>query len=148
MTATELMESRARALALLQAEDERNDKIHALLETIREQIRVGIAPEHRPEGLMTNIQTVVYAMRGRMRLMNDAAVTSPLQPPSAALTSPREVLERATRDMGLFGHGVMVVHGASAEHLPFERIGFAEPLSDTRAAQWARLRAFLDEVRA
>lgn len=61
---------------------------------------------------------------------------------------PREVLERVMRDMGLFGHGVMVVHGASAEHMPFERIGFAERLSGTRAAQRARLRAFLDEVQA
>ncbi len=84
----EMTESRARALALLQAEDERQDKIHELLETIREQIRVDVAPEHRPEGLMTNIQNAVYAMRGRMRLMNDAAITSPLQPPSAALPSP------------------------------------------------------------
>lgn len=68
----------ARALGLLAAEDERNDKIHDLLETIREQIRLEVAPEHRPDGLMKNIQNAVYAMRGRMRLMNDAAITSPL----------------------------------------------------------------------
>lgn len=103
----EMTESRARALALLQAEDERQDKIHELLETIREQIRVDVAPEHRPEGLMTNIQNAVYAMRGRMRLMNDAAITSPLQPPSAALTSPPKagtgerdgVIERCAREI-------------------------------------------------
>jgi hypothetical protein len=71
-------EDGARALCLLKAEDDRNDKIHELLETIREQIRVDLAPEHRPEGLMTNIQNAVYAMRGRIRLMDDIAITAPL----------------------------------------------------------------------
>ena len=80
----DVAEARVRALDLLQAEDERNDKIHDLLETIREQIRVDIAPEHRPEGLMTNIQNAVYGMRGRMRLMNDVAITAPLSPPIKA----------------------------------------------------------------
>lgn len=58
------------------AEDDRQDKLHDLLETIREQIRLEIAPEHRPTGLMTNIQNAVYAMRGRTRLMNDVRVTA------------------------------------------------------------------------
>lgn len=67
-----------RALGLLAAEDTRNDKLHDLLETIREQIRLEVAPEHRPAGLMQNIQNAVYAMRGRTRLMDDAQITGPL----------------------------------------------------------------------
>lgn len=66
------------ALALLAAEDARQDKLHDLLETIREQIRLEVAPEQRPDGLMVNIQNAVYAMRGRTRLMNDAALTAAL----------------------------------------------------------------------
>lgn len=66
------------ALRLLAAEDERQTKLHDLLEEIREQIRLGVAPEHRPDGLFQNIQNAVYAMRGRTPLMNDAAITSPL----------------------------------------------------------------------
>ena len=66
-------------IEVLQAEDTRQDKIHELLETIREQIRTEIAPEHRPEGLMTNIQNAVYAMRGRTRLTDDAALVGALQ---------------------------------------------------------------------
>ena len=64
----------AEARRLLAAEDARQDKLHELLETIREQIRLDVAPEHRPEGLFKNIQDAVYAMRGRTRLMNDAAI--------------------------------------------------------------------------
>jgi hypothetical protein len=66
---------RAQALRLLMAEDERQSKLHDLLETIREQIRTGVEPEHRPGGLFKNIQDAVYAMRGRTRLMDDAAIT-------------------------------------------------------------------------
>ena len=66
------------ALALLTAEDTRQDKLHELLETIREQIRIEVAPEHRPDGLMTNIQNAVYAMRGRTKLMDDAALAAAL----------------------------------------------------------------------
>ncbi|WP_409188397.1 hypothetical protein [Bradyrhizobium sp. RDM4] len=62
------------ARRLLAAEDARQDKLHELLEAIREQIRLEVAPEHRPEGLFNNIQNAVYAMRGRTRLMNDAAI--------------------------------------------------------------------------
>lgn len=69
---------RAEALRLLAAEDERQSKLHELLETIREQIRTEIEPEHRPDGLFTNIQNAVYAMRGRTLLMNDAAIVGPL----------------------------------------------------------------------
>lgn len=63
---------------LLKAEDARQEKLHELLETIREQIRLGVAPEHRPEGLFKNIQDAVYAMRGRTPLMSDLAITVPL----------------------------------------------------------------------
>ena len=66
------------ALRLLTAEDERQAKIHDLLETIREQIRLGIAPGHRPDGLMANIQNAVYALRGRLRLVDDAAIIAAL----------------------------------------------------------------------
>lgn len=65
-------------LTLLAANDERQTKLHELLETIREQIRLDVAPEHRPKELFKNIQDAVYAMRGRMPLMNDAAITEPL----------------------------------------------------------------------
>lgn len=66
------------ALRLLAAEDACQDKLHELLETIREQIRLEIQPENRPDGLFKNIQDAVYAMRGRTRLMDDVAITSPL----------------------------------------------------------------------
>ncbi|HEV2155434.1 hypothetical protein [Bradyrhizobium sp.] len=82
------LQDMAAALRLLMAEDERQSKLHELLETIREQIRTGIEPEHRPEGLFKNIQDAVYAMRGRTRLMDDAAIThvfdtSPLTRPQS-----------------------------------------------------------------
>lgn len=76
----------AAALRLLAAEDERQSKLHELLETIREQIRLEVAPEHRPEGLFKNIQDAVYAMRGRTRLMDDAAITHVLTEPQSART--------------------------------------------------------------
>lgn len=68
-----------KVLDLLAAEDARQSKVHELLETIREQIRLEVAPEHRPEGLFNNIQNAVYAMRGRTLLMNDAAITGPIR---------------------------------------------------------------------
>lgn len=68
----------------LEAEDARQAKLHELLETIREQIRLEVLPEHRPEGLFQNIQNAVYAMRGRTPLMNDAVITSRLAAQSAA----------------------------------------------------------------
>ncbi len=74
---------------LLSAQDDRQTKLHDLLETIREQIRLGVKPEHRPEGLFKNIQDAVYAMRGRMPLLNDAAITSPLDEAAAALRALR-----------------------------------------------------------
>jgi hypothetical protein len=70
------------ALRLLAAEDARQSKLHDLLETIREQIRLEVPPEYRPEGLFQNIQDAVYAMRGRMSLMNDVAITAPLSCPA------------------------------------------------------------------
>ncbi|MCK1275889.1 hypothetical protein IVB46_11675 [Bradyrhizobium sp. 61] len=85
------------AMRLLAAEDERQSKLHEILETIREQIRLEVAPEHRPEGLFKNIQDAVYAMRGRTRLMDDAAITHAIQSriadgrsdsPSPAIASP------------------------------------------------------------
>ena len=70
--------ARAEALRLLAAEDARQTKLHDLLETIREQIRLEIQPENRPDGLFKNIQDAVYAMRGRTRLLDDAAIVAPL----------------------------------------------------------------------
>jgi len=72
------------ALRLLEKEDQRQDQLHEILETIREQIRLGIEPANRPEGLMKNIQDAVYAMRGRTRLMDDAAILAALQAPQEA----------------------------------------------------------------
>lgn len=70
--------ARVEALRLLAAEDARQDKLQEILETVREQIRLGVAAEQRPEGLFKNIQDAVYAMRGRTRLMDDAALTAAL----------------------------------------------------------------------
>ncbi|MGX9443900.1 hypothetical protein ACWX0K_15160 [Nitrobacteraceae bacterium UC4446_H13] len=78
---------RQEALRLLKAEDDRQSKLHDLLETIREQIRIGVEPEHRPEGLFNNIQNAVYAMRGRTLLMNDAAITCVLYTDSSSTRS-------------------------------------------------------------
>ncbi len=75
----EVREAAKVALDLLDAEDARQSKLHDLLETIREQIRLDVEPDHRPAGLFQNIQDAVYAMRGRTLLMNDAAITSPLR---------------------------------------------------------------------
>jgi len=75
---TDQREKMREALRLLAAEDDRQSKLHELLETIREQIRLEVEPEHRPDGLFGNIQNAVYAMRGRTPLMNDAAITSAL----------------------------------------------------------------------
>jgi hypothetical protein len=66
-------------IRLLKAEDQRQLQILELLETIREQVRLGVKPEHRPDGLMKNLQTAVYGLRGRMPLLNDAAIMAPLQ---------------------------------------------------------------------
>lgn len=79
----------------LEAEDARQAKLHELLETIREQIRLEVLPEHRPEGLFQNIQNAVYAMRGRTPLMNDAVITSHLAAqPAAPVGEPmREALD-------------------------------------------------------
>ncbi|MES2030895.1 MAG: hypothetical protein V4477_17070 [Pseudomonadota bacterium] len=73
------------ALRLLAAYDDRLQKLHDLLETIREQIRLGVEPDHQPDGLFQNIQDAVYAMRGRTLLMNDAAITGPLNAIATAL---------------------------------------------------------------
>lgn len=81
----------------LQAEDERQAKLHELLETIREQIRLEVLPEHRPEGLFENIQNAVYAMRGRTPLMNDAVITSRLAAPPPSTQKVMELLKRAQR---------------------------------------------------
>lgn len=62
------------ARRLLAAEDARQDKLQEILETIREQIRLEIQPENRPDGLFKNIQDAVYAMRGRTRLIDEAAI--------------------------------------------------------------------------
>lgn len=68
----------AEALRLIALEDARQSKLHELLETIREQIRLGVPVEHRPDGLFQNIQDAVYAMRGRTPLMNDVVITTAL----------------------------------------------------------------------
>lgn len=76
------------AIRLLAAEDKRQLQLLELLETIREQIRLSVKPEHRPEGLFKNIQDAVYALRGRLPLMNDAAIMAPLQANSLPASEP------------------------------------------------------------
>ena len=76
------------ALRLLGAEDERQTKLHEILETIREQIRLEVPVEHRPKGLFQNIQNAVYAMRGRTALLNDAAIVGALAGSVRALALP------------------------------------------------------------
>lgn len=95
-------ESVREALRLLRAEDDRQTKLHEILETIREQIRLGVPPEHRPEGLFKNIQDAVYAMRGRTALMNDAAILAALSPNPLPQTvekaaEPSPIMQAASR---------------------------------------------------
>jgi hypothetical protein len=74
-------------MELLAVEDGRQTKLHNLLETIREQIRLDVAPGHRPAALFTNIQNAVYAMRGRTPLLDDAAIAETLREAADALSS-------------------------------------------------------------
>lgn len=83
--ATEQM--KAEALRLLKGHDERDDKVQQIIEDLREIILLMPAAS-RPEGLMEQAQAAVYAMRGRTRLMDDAAITGPLV--AAACEMPRE----------------------------------------------------------
>lgn len=85
-------------LDLLAAEDGRQTKLHDLLETIREQIRLDVAPEHRPVALFTNSQNAVYAMRGRTPLCDDAAITEPLREATSTIASLTGQVERLTRE--------------------------------------------------
>lgn len=57
--------ARSDLMALAASYAERQQKLHDLLETIREKIRLGIPADQRPEGLFRDIQDAVYAMRGR-----------------------------------------------------------------------------------
>jgi hypothetical protein len=95
-TSSDLVKRLTTALDLLTNEDGRQDKLHDLLETIREQIRLEVAPEHRPEALFTNIQNAVYAMRGRTRLLDDAAIVEAVR--EAATTIERLTAERLVFD--------------------------------------------------
>jgi hypothetical protein len=44
---------------------ERTQRAHDLAEEIRELVRLGVQPEHRPEGLFQKCQDLVYLFRGR-----------------------------------------------------------------------------------
>lgn len=76
---------------ILIAEEERQSRLHDLLEVIREQIRTGVPPEHRPEDLFKNIQNALYAMRGR-HLLSDVI---------AALLSSRSIDRALLRDIAV-----------------------------------------------
>lgn len=89
------------ALRLLAAEDERQAKLHDILETIREQIRLEVPPEHRPDGLFKNIQDAVYAMRGRTPLMNDAAITAAISRIDVSAGAADNVFARMADDGGM-----------------------------------------------
>lgn len=65
------------ALRLLRARDERDDRVQDILEELRE-IVLTMPASDRPEGLFKHAQDAVYAMRGRTRLMDDAAIVGPL----------------------------------------------------------------------
>lgn len=98
-------QARAEAMRLIIAEETRQAKLHDLLETIREQIRLGVAPEHRPDGLFKNIQDAVYAMRGRTPLMHDAAVTSVVQSGLSADWIAMIITENARVENGSLANG-------------------------------------------
>lgn len=66
-------------LEALRTEDARQAKLHDLIQTIREQIRLEVLPEHRPDGLMQNIQNAVYAMRGRTNWADNPAIIEALK---------------------------------------------------------------------
>jgi hypothetical protein len=72
-------EMRAEALRLLKARDERDDKVQEIIEDLREIVLLMPAAS-RPDGLFKHAQDAVYAMRGRTRLMDDAALTAALLP--------------------------------------------------------------------
>lgn len=57
--------SLAEALEVIRMRGLREQTLHELLEKLREQIRLGVKAEHRPDGLFANIQNAVYIMRGR-----------------------------------------------------------------------------------
>lgn len=71
-------EVRAEALRLLKARDERDDKVQEIIEDLREIVLLMPAAS-RPDGLFKHAQDAVYAMRGRTRLMDDAALTAALK---------------------------------------------------------------------
>lgn len=71
-------EMRAEALRLLKARDERDDKVQEIIEDLREIVLLMPAAS-RPDGLFKHAQDAVYAMRGRTRLMDDAALTATLK---------------------------------------------------------------------
>lgn len=71
-------EMRAEALRLLKARDERDDKVQEIIEDLREIVLMMPAAS-RPDGLFKHAQDAVYAMRGRTRLMDDAALTAALK---------------------------------------------------------------------
>lgn len=116
--AVEELVARLGAVAdLLGKQDERQTKLHDLLETIREQIRLGVPPEHRPDGLFKNIQNAVYAMRGRMPLLNDAAITSPLAEAATALTAAQARIRELEESIWLAHDQLNTYRGAAIEEV-------------------------------
>lgn len=76
--------ARKEALRLLQERDNRDDQVQEIIEDLREIVLLMPAAS-RPEGLMKKAQDATYAMRGRLRLMDDAALTAALDSVSAPL---------------------------------------------------------------
>jgi chromosome segregation ATPase len=148
------------ALTLLAAEDARQEKLHDLLETIREQIRNEVAPEHRPAGLFDNIQNAVYAMRGRTRLMDDAAITdariTALQAEVNRLTKERQELIDGFDRLGAARNGiteqVWAILGGQDETRPggcnlVGRVGELHARATTAEADLATARQQIERLR-
>lgn len=70
-------EMRSEALRQLQLRDERDQRVHDIIEDLREIVRQ-MPSASRPDGLMQKAQDAVYGMRGRLRLMDDAVLTAAL----------------------------------------------------------------------
>lgn len=94
----EAAEVRSHALAQLRWHDERTQRVHDIVEELRE-IVLAMPVAERPDGLMKKAQDAVYGMRGRVRLLDDAAITAALSPvQEEVLVRERDEVRKVLRD--------------------------------------------------